>query len=88
MNGERFDSGGNQADDDVRRIAEDLKAYLDAHPEAADSLTGIVHWWLERQRAERQSRKIRRALEFLVDEGLVTREETPDGGVIYRARND
>jgi len=63
--------------------ADEILAYLDAHPQAADSLEGIVLWWLPRQRFVEARARIQESLEQLVDRGLVERTHLPDGTVLY-----
>lgn len=86
MSGANRQGRDDAADEEVRQIASELQRYLASHPSAADSLSGIVHWWLERQRVQDQSEMIRRALQYLIHEGAVDKYTLPDGGVVYRAR--
>jgi hypothetical protein len=39
-------------------VAAELLAYLSRHPNAADTLEGIMNWWLPRQRYETERRRI------------------------------
>lgn len=73
-------------EDDVVALADEIGAYLMAHPEAADSLDGIVTWWLDRQRYARARRSVERALERLQADGLVQIRETPAGRIYASAR--
>ena len=57
--------------------------YLHLHPDAADTLEGIVDWWLPQQRYETARSRIESALNRLVDLGLLRTEELPDGGLLY-----
>jgi hypothetical protein len=34
----------------LARLSEEILSYLGAHPQAADTVDGIVGWWLPRQR--------------------------------------
>ena len=49
----------------------EILAYLAAHPEAQDTLDGIVEWWLLEQKIERQIASVKEELTWLVKEGLV-----------------
>lgn len=64
-------------------IERSVLAYLHAHPQAADTLRGIVNWWLPLQRYESGSLRIEHVLSRLVAEGLLHRDELPDGEVLY-----
>jgi hypothetical protein len=63
--------------------ADEILAYLHAHPTAADSLEGIVSWWLPRQRYEEARSRIQACLDRLVERGLVSRTRLADGTVLY-----
>lgn len=45
--------------------------YLRAHPSAADTIDGIVQWWLPLQRYETAREAIQKALDDLVAQGLI-----------------
>lgn len=64
-------------------IERSVLAYLHSHPQAADTLRGIVNWWLPRQRYEVSCLHIGHVLDRLVAEGLLHRDELPDGEVLY-----
>lgn len=68
-------------------IEEAVLAYLRDHPDAADTLDGIVQWWLPQQRYEIERSRIHRALGELVDAGVLRRERLPGGDDLY-ALND
>jgi Fe2+ or Zn2+ uptake regulation protein len=65
----------------------EVLAYLSAHPSAADTLEGIVQWWLPIQRYETAKDTIQRALDDLVEQGIVDYMETRDGRRIFRLAN-
>lgn len=67
--------------------ASDILAYLRAHPQASDSLEGIVSWWLPvRFRAARES--VQESLDLLVEQGLVEGTRLPDGTIVYGRPQD
>lgn len=72
-------------DDLVDQLAAEIQAYLEAHPHAADTLDGIVQWWIVHQRFMRGIQATGRAVERLVAEGRLEEIRTPDGRVIFRA---
>ena len=61
--------------------------YLRNHPDAADTLDGIVDWWLPQQRYEIARSRIERVLDRLVGAGLLRRDNLPGGSELY-ALND
>ncbi len=60
-------SNGSSAQDSRLEILE----YFRRHPAAGDSLEGILDWWLPQQRYETARTAIQRALDDLVEQGLV-----------------
>jgi len=71
------------AGDRDKEVEDAVLAYLLRHPRAADTLDGIVSWWLPRQRYETARSRIARSLGNLVTRGLVRRVRLPDGAVFY-----
>ena len=61
---------------------DEILAYLEAHPSAADSLEGIVTWWLPRQRYIEARALIQGSLDQLVDSGRIVTTKLPDGTVL------
>jgi len=49
-----------------KRLEDEIVRYLRSHPQAADTVDGVVHWWLPRQRLEEARDAIEGALEALV----------------------
>jgi hypothetical protein len=62
----------------------EIVAYLHAHPSAADSLDGIVDWWLPRQRYETAKSAIQKALDDLSAQGIVEELTSSRGIRLYR----
>ncbi|SFS14407.1 hypothetical protein SAMN05216570_3081 [Dyella sp. OK004] len=58
-------------------------AYLERHPDAADTLDGIVSWWLPQQRYEIERQRIEQALGHLVALGRLRCDRLPGGDVLY-----
>ena len=52
-------------------------SYLTEHPEARDTLDGIVQWWLLENRIIHQTAVVKEALADLISQGLI-REYTID----------
>lgn len=73
----------NQKQNDWREVEHAVLAYLAQHPDAADTLEGIVSWWLPQQRYETERRRIESALGHLVDRGQLRRDRLPGGAALY-----
>lgn len=64
-------------------MAESILSYLAAHPDAQDTLEGIVEWWLLEERIKEGTALVRGALLALVAEGLVVERLTGDSRIHY-----
>ncbi len=62
----------------------EILAYFADHPQAQDTVEGIVEWWLLEQRIKQATTQVKGALEQLVAEGLVIAREGTAGRVYYR----
>jgi hypothetical protein len=73
----------NPEQTDRREVERAVLAYLAQHPDAADTLDGIVSWWLPQQRYETERRRIERALGHLVECGQLRCDRLPGGAALY-----
>jgi hypothetical protein len=67
-------------------LSDEILGYLRAHPQAADTVDGIVEWWLPRQRYDEAVHRVQQVLDELVARGLVERITLVDGTVLYADR--
>jgi hypothetical protein len=80
--------GAEDDDQRIRQTGDEILGYLDEHPFAADSIHGVLSFWV-RSGAHRGSRAIvERSLERLTEMGHVTQEPLPDGQILYRATRE
>ena len=70
----------------IHEIADEIRRYLSAHPNAADSREGVLRWWLTRQRIEESADTVQRALDHLVGQNLIHVQHLADGTVVFRCR--
>ncbi len=70
----------------ISRIANQIRAYLSAHPQAADTLAGITGWWLGHDGTGMHPAAVQEALNYLVAERELTRIPSADGSVLYARR--
>jgi Fe2+ or Zn2+ uptake regulation protein len=68
---------------EIFRLARKIERYLQAHPRAADSLEGVVQWWLPATKTEWEAAQVQRALEHLVNKGVVRKTVLLDGRILY-----
>jgi hypothetical protein len=60
-----------------------VMAYLEAHPQARDTIEGIARWWLMSQQINDATFAVKRALEELKKRGYVREERKADGRIFY-----
>ena len=73
---------------DVIKIANEISIYLNTHQDAADTLEGVIKWWVLRQRIEESSDKVQSAIEYLCEKGIVKEVVMAGGKSIYTANHD
>lgn len=71
---------------DVNEVAGQILRYLEANPEASDTLEGVARWWVMKQQMTESVVVVQGALELLKDKGLVAVRRNADGGLLYMAR--
>jgi hypothetical protein len=65
-------------------IAHEILAYLREHPDAQDTLEGIVEWWLLERKISYQKRMVKEVLGELVSEGVILEDIKRDSQYHYR----
>lgn len=63
--------------DKVWGIAREILRYLECHPEAKDTIDGIVQWWLRQQGRARWRRDVKRAVAVLCSHDLILETRRP-----------
>ena len=63
-------------------IVDEILSYWRNHPNACDTVEGIMEWWLTGRAVSRS--EVEEALSKLVSRGLVIRQARKDGRVFYR----
>lgn len=66
------------------RVDKEVLCYLVNHPDAQDTLEGILRWWLLEQTVKFNIEKVRMVIDQLVREQLLTRHDGADLQVSYR----
>jgi hypothetical protein len=75
-------------DERVSRLADEIVEYLGKHPAAADTIDGIVSWWLPRQRYETAYDLVSKALEILVQSGSLITIQGQSSKTVYKLNSD
>lgn len=68
---------------DINHVAQQILRYLEANPQASDTLEGVAKWWLMRQRLTESMVLVQGALKILEDKGLIVERRNADGGLLY-----
>ncbi len=67
--------------------AREILSYLVEHPEAKDTVEGIMKWWLSKADTEREKGEVQEAIDFLISKGwMAEREITPKVYGVERER--
>ena len=69
---------------DESKIGNEILAYLVDHPNARDTLEGIVEWWLLEQQIKFQTARVKDALSDLVARGLILEKKGSNSQIHYR----
>ena len=60
-----------------------ILSYLEANPNAGDTLDGVVMWWLGPNRSRVSRSEVSEALESLVEQGRIQKSAPAGGETIY-----
>ena len=71
---------------DILQLADTIRQYLINHPNSADTLEGVVNWWLVRQRYENAMSKVSQALELMVKQGELIKIQHQGSHPIYKVK--
>ena len=66
------------------QIAYQILAYLVEHPDAQDTLEGIVEWWLLDRQIRFHTARVKQAISELVAERLILENKGSDSKTHYR----
>jgi hypothetical protein len=64
--------------------AAEILEYLARHPDAQDTIDGILNWWLLDTCIRKWAGKITETVDFLVREGFLEEKSSDDGHILYR----
>jgi hypothetical protein len=66
------------------QLAEEILQYLIDHPNAQDTLKGIVTWWLLERTIRHRTALVKEVLDKLVADGLVIAQQGSDSQTHYK----
>ncbi len=75
---------GPQMDDKRVKVAYEILRYLIKNPGAQDTLEGVVDWWLLGRNIKYQKLVVKKALDMMIEDGLVIAHQGPDSRTVYK----
>ena len=69
------------------QVSREILQYLVEHPDAKDTIEGILKWWLPDGRVWKRG-EVQEALDLLTSKGLLTRRGTVPSKEIYGINRD
>ncbi|MGE0883023.1 MAG: hypothetical protein AB7P14_05735 [Blastocatellales bacterium] len=70
--------------EEMHDVAQTILGYLLEHPDAQDTLEGIVQWWVLERQTKHWIAQVQDALSKLTEEGLILEKKGPDCKTHYR----
>jgi hypothetical protein len=74
----------DQMNEKKEQLAEEILQYLIDHPNAQDTLKGIVTWWLLERTIRHRTALVKEVLDKLVADGLVIAQQGSDSQTHYK----
>lgn len=84
----RRSSGGQRKRESTQEAALKILRYLEQNPNAADTIEGILEWWLPRQSIYDEEKVVEQALDRLVKQNLIVTTLSSDAHKHYRLNTD
>lgn len=81
-------SGGRSQRDTTREVALKILRYLDQNPNAADTVEGILEWWLPNQSIYEEEKVVKRTLDEMVKRNLILATRSSDARRHYRLNTE
>ncbi len=72
-------------DEMIDRLTHAIVRYVNAHPNASDTLEGVARWWVASDAEHAPAALLQCALDVLTERHVLTRRLLPDGRRAYAA---
>jgi hypothetical protein len=69
----------------IDRLTRAIVRYVNAHPNASDTLEGVARWWVASDAEHAPIDSLQHALDVLTEQHVLTRRVLPDGRQAYAA---
>lgn len=66
----------------------EILRYISEHPDAKDTVDGIIKWWRPKRQVEWRKKAVQEALDFLVSKGWLTRRAIAPSRKLYGVNKD
>jgi len=66
----------------ILAVSDEIRSYLESHPDGMDSAKGIARWWWQQERYRKTQQTVVKALELLVEKGVL-RKRVTHGETLY-----
>ena len=84
----RREPGGRRQRESTSEVALKILRYLDQNPHAADTVEGILEWWLPKQSIYEEEKVVKRALDEMVKRNLILTTRSSDARSHYRLNTE
>jgi hypothetical protein len=71
------------ADSNLSSPAPEILDYVARHPDAQDTIDGILHWWVLEAYVQHWAPKIAQTVAELVEQGFLEERRSSDGKIFY-----
>ncbi len=73
---------------EISDVEYEILTYMAKHPDAQDTLEGIVQWWLLERNIEHQSALVKKVLNDLARKGLILENRNRDERLRYQVNRN
>ena len=81
-------SGGRKQRDTTSEVGLKILRYLDQNPNAADTVEGILEWWLPKQSLYEEESVVKHALDEMIKRNLILATRSSDARRHYRLNTE
>jgi hypothetical protein len=82
------DARDQREPDRASEVSLRILRYLEQNPNAADTLDGILEWWLPKQSIYEQEKIVQQALDGLIEQELIITKRSTDMRKHYRLNTE
>ncbi len=76
----------NKEDEKIKKLEKEISRYLSHREFSADTLDGILDWWVDEQPVEGNKHLIKQAVDNLIKKGFLDKRVMPDGTELFHKK--